>query len=244
MNGPQSRVRTSPLLSSRDAPGGDIHTRDVRPRLAVRRLGCVPYYEALDLQRTLHAQADRDYLLFMEHPQIYTLGRQGSYQDILLPPAQVGADLAKTDRGGRVTYHGPGQMIGYPILTLAPGSQGIRDVVRYLRCLEGVLIAALADLGITANRVRGLTGVWVAGAKIASIGVRVSAGRTMHGFSLNVDPDLGMFSHIVPCGIRECHVTSVRRVLNSPVDAEVVTERVVARFCSVMGYSLEQIEDA
>ena len=128
-------------------------------------------------------------------------------------PASVGAELVHADRGGDVTYHGPGQLVGYPVVSLAEWRAGERDVVAYVRKLESVLIAVLADFGIDATCVSEYTGVWVGDEKIAAIGVRVARGRTRHGFALNVDPDLTMFEHIVPCGIRDRGVTSMARVL-------------------------------
>jgi lipoic acid synthetase len=203
--------------------------------LRARWLGRVPYREALALQRALHAGPCDDYLLLLEHPHVYTLGRQADTAHLLVPPADVGADLEPADRGGDVTYHGPGQLVGYPIVTLPEWRDGLRDVVQYVRRLEAVLIAALADLGIEAGVEKGLTGVWAptpSGAveKIAAIGVKVTRGRTMHGFALNVDPDLAMFGHIVPCGIRDRGVTSMTRILGRPVDMRTVVDAVVARF--------------
>jgi lipoyl synthase len=203
--------------------------------LRARWLGRVPYREALALQRALHGGATYDYLLLLEHPHVYTLGRQADTAHLLVPPADVGADLEPADRGGDVTYHGPGQLVGYPILTLPEWRDGLRDVVQYVRRLEAVLIAALADLGIEAGVEKGLTGVWAptpSGTveKIAAIGVKVTRGRTMHGFALNVDPDLAMFGHIVPCGIRDRGVTSMTRILGHPVDMRTVVDTVVARF--------------
>ncbi len=203
--------------------------------LRARWLGRVPYREALSLQRALHGGAADDYLLLLEHPHVYTLGRQADMAHLLVPPADVGADLEPADRGGDVTYHGPGQLVGYPIVTLPEWRDGLRDVVQYVRRLEAVLIAALADLGIEAGVEKGLTGVWAptpsgAAEKIAAIGVKVTRGRTMHGFALNVDPDLAMFGHIVPCGIRDRSVTSMTRILGRPVDMRTVVDTVVARF--------------
>jgi lipoyl synthase len=213
--------------------------------LRARWLGRVPYREALALQRALHGTAGDargsggvprdDYLLLLEHPHVYTLGRQADTAHLLVPAADVGADLEPADRGGDVTYHGPGQLVGYPIVTLPEWRDGLRDVVQYVRRLEGVLIASLADLGVEAGVEKGLTGVWAptpSGTveKIAAIGVKVSRGRTMHGFALNVDPDLAMFDHIVPCGIRDRGVTSMTRILGRPVDMRTVVDAVVARF--------------
>jgi lipoic acid synthetase len=205
--------------------------------LRARWLGRVPYREGLSLQRALHAGRNDDYLLLLEHPHVYTLGRQADMAHLLVPPADVGADLEPADRGGDVTYHGPGQLVGYPIVTLPEWRDGLRDVVQYVRRLEAVLIAALADLGIEAGVEKGLTGVWAptpSGAveKIAAIGVKVTRGRTMHGFALNVDPDLAMFGHIVPCGIRDRSVTSMTRILGRPVDLRTVVDTVVARFAA------------
>jgi len=207
----------------------------VRAALRARWLGRVPYREALTLQRALHASATGDYLLLLEHPHVYTLGRNADTAHLLVPPADVGADLEPADRGGDVTYHGPGQLVGYPIVTLPEWRDGLRDVVRYVRRLEAVLIAVLADLGVEAGVEKGLTGVWAptpSGTveKIAAIGVKVSKGRTMHGFALNVDPDLTMFGHIVPCGIRDRGVTSIARILGRPVEMRTVVDTVVARF--------------
>ncbi|HEY4409606.1 MAG TPA: lipoyl synthase [Acidimicrobiia bacterium] len=208
----------------------------MREVLRARWLGRVPYREALALQRALHAGRS-EHLLLLEHPHVYTLGRNADTAHLLVPPADVGADLEPADRGGDVTYHGPGQLVGYPIVTLPEWRDGLRDVVQYVRRLESVLIAALAELGIEAGVEKGLTGVWAptpSGTveKIAAIGVKVSRGRTMHGFALNVDPDLAMFGHIVPCGIRDRGVTSMARILGRPVEMRTVVDTVVARFAA------------
>jgi lipoic acid synthetase len=199
--------------------------------LRVRWLGTVPYGEADALQRAVHDRSWHDYLLLLEHPHVYTLGSRASLEHVLVPPASVGADLVRADRGGDVTYHGPGQLVGYPIVTLPEPL----DVVDYVRRLEQVLIDALADLGVGAGREPGYTGVWVGAEKIAAIGVRVARGRTRHGFALNVDPDLGMFSNIVPCGIADRGVTSVRAVLGEGVAMATVVDRVAARFAAAFG---------
>jgi lipoic acid synthetase len=203
--------------------------------LRTRWLGTVGYREAETLQRALHARSDDDYLLLLEHPHVYTLGSSAKLEHVLCDPATVGAELIEADRGGDVTYHGPGQLVGYPIVSLSEWRAGQRDVVAYVRALEEVLIGALADFGITAERSAGYTGVWVDDEKIAAIGVRVSRGRTRHGFALNVDPDLSMFSHIVPCGIRDRGVTSMARLVG-PVDIEAVGERVTAHFAERFGH--------
>jgi lipoic acid synthetase len=205
-------------------------THQAQPTLRARWLGTVPYAEAEALQRAVHEHADVDYLLLQEHPHVYTLGSSAKPEHILRDPAAVGAELINADRGGDVTYHGPGQLVGYPIISLAEWKAGQRDVVAYVRKLEDVLIAVCADFGIEAERSPGYTGVWVGDEKIAAIGVRVSKGRTRHGFALNVDPDLSMFGHIVPCGIRDRGVTSMAKVLGHAINMRTVVDSVVARF--------------
>jgi len=198
--------------------------------LRTRWLGRVPYGEADQLQRALHQRSTDDYLLLLEHPHVYTLGTTADPAHVLVPPATVGAELVRADRGGDVTYHGPGQLVGYPIVTLPEWRDGVRDVVAYVRQLEDVVIAALAGFGIVAHRVPRYTGVWVGDEKIAAIGVKVAQGRTRHGFALNVDPDLTMFDHIVPCGIRDRGVTSMAALLGvAPVMRDVV-DGIVAQF--------------
>lgn len=185
--------------------------------LSVRWLGKVGYDEALALQRALHADAGRDHLLLLEHPHVYTLGKRADPEHVLVPPSSVGAQLVRTDRGGDVTYHGPGQLVGYPIVTLEESPAGMRDVIVHVRRLEALLIEVLARFGVEARRDDEYTGVWVGDEKIAAIGVRVARGRTMHGFALNVSPDLAMFDHIVPCGIRGRGVTSLAALLGDAV---------------------------
>jgi lipoic acid synthetase len=184
----------------------------------VRWLGRVDYGEAYDLQRALYEQGTGQHLLLLEHPPVYTLGVRGDLGHILVPPVSVGAELVHTDRGGDVTFHGPGQLVGYPVLD-RPGKygreNGMADTVAYVRSVEQVLIDALADLGLPgAGRLAAHPGVWVdpdgkRPRKIAAIGVKLSRGRTMHGFALNVTTDLAMFRHIVPCGIADMGVTSL-----------------------------------
>lgn len=186
--------------------------------LDIRWLGKVRYAEALSLQRALFSSAG-DYLLLLEHPPTYTLGVRASSSNVLTDPATLGADLVAIDRGGDVTYHGPGQLVGYPIVTLKPKrgqGNGMADTVAYVTALEQVVIDACVELGLQhVGRLKGFAGVWVepegaAPRKIAAVGVRISRGRTMHGFALNVDHDvLDGFSHIVPCGIADKAVTSL-----------------------------------
>jgi lipoyl synthase len=211
--------------------------------LRVRWLGRVPYGEADELQRALLERAADDYLLLLEHPHVYTLGKSADPAHVLVPPASVGADLVRADRGGDVTYHGPGQLVGYPIVTLPDWRAGQRDVVAYVRRLEAVLISALGTLGVDARRDDRYTGVWVGGEKIAAIGVRVSRGRTRHGFALNVDPDMAMFGHIVPCGIPDRGVTSLAAQLGTAPDMRRVVDAVTTRFIEHFPYDEIERQD-
>jgi lipoyl(octanoyl) transferase len=176
-------------------------------KLEVRTLGLVPYDEALALQRALVDERQRgqldDLLLLLEHPHVLTLGVRGDggRRHILASPDQLagrGVDVHETGRGGDITYHGPGQLVGYPIVDLKPDRC---DVHRYVRDLEEVLIRTAGDYGVTAHRAEGLTGVWVGREKLAAIGVRLARWVTSHGFALNVTTDLDYFNLIVPCGI-------------------------------------------
>jgi lipoyl(octanoyl) transferase len=185
--------------------------------LEVRRLGVVPYDEALTLQRALveERRAGRipDLLLLLQHPAVITLGVKGDggRTNIVATDArlaELGIAVHETGRGGDVTYHGPGQIVGYPILDLRPDRC---DVHRYVRDLEDVMIRVCADYGVTAGRITGLTGTWVGAEKIGAIGVRLSRWITMHGFAFNVSTDLDHFKLIVPCGISDRGVTSLER---------------------------------
>jgi lipoyl(octanoyl) transferase len=205
----------------------------------IRRLGVVGYDEGLALQRALVAerQADRigDVLLLLEHPHVLTLGVRGDggRAHIIASVAELAArkvDVREAGRGGDVTYHGPGQIVGYPILDLKPDRC---DVRRYLRDLESVLIRTAADYGVTAGRVPGLTGVWVGDGKLAAIGVRISRWVTSHGFAFNVSTDLSYFNLIVPCGISDRGVTSLSRLLGREVDLTEAQERLIGHFCEV-----------
>ncbi|HUP84201.1 MAG TPA: lipoyl synthase [Acidimicrobiales bacterium] len=175
--------------------------------LRIRWLGRVRYADAHALQRALFQRSPDDHLLLLEHPHVYTLGVRAKGEHVLVDPASVGAELIKTDRGGDVTYHGPGQLVGYPIVSVPMGPEA---TPRYVHDVEQLVIDALADVGLPgAGRLDGYPGVWIGGRKICAIGVRLSRGRSMHGFALNVDPDLSMFGHIVPCGIPDKAVTSL-----------------------------------
>ena len=213
-------------MGATDVPGS-------RP-LHVRWLGRVRYRDALALQHGLHRSSPDDHLLLMEHPHTYTLGVNADRGHVLDDPASVGAELVQSDRGGDVTYHGPGHLVGYPILHL-PGKGGgdKPDTKAYVAEVEQLIIDSLGDLGLEADRLPGYPGVWVGVGtdrprKICAIGIRVSRGKSLHGFGLNVDPDMDMFTHIVPCGIPDKAVTSLRA---EGIDAsmEQVVDVVVAR---------------
>src|SRR5436309_7114757 len=207
--------------------------------IEIRRLGNVPYVEALALQRALvedrRAGRLRDVLLLVEHPHVLTLGVRGDggRSHILATEqalASLGVAVYETGRGGDITYHGPGQIVGYPIVNLQPDRC---DVHRYVRDLEAVLIRTAADYGVEAGRVDGLTGVWVGREKLAAIGVRIARWITSHGFAFNVTTDLEYFNLIVPCGIADRGVTSLARLLGRPVDRLEVEDRIVAHFGDV-----------
>lgn len=207
----------------------------------MRRLGQVPYAAALALQQELVAerQANRlpDTLLLLQHPHVVTLGASARQQrtNVLASPRELadrGVELHEAPRGGDVTYHGPGQLVGYPILDLRPDRC---DVHRYVRDLESVLIGTARAFGITAERCAGLTGVWVGNDKLAAIGVRLSRWVTSHGFALNVDADLDYFTLIRPCGIRGRGVTSIAALAGRPVSVADVETPLAREFCSVFG---------
>lgn len=209
--------------------------------IEIRRPGVLPYAEAVDLQARLvqerRAGVIPDQLLLLEHPPVITLGvKARNDRTNVLAGVDVlqtrGVELFESGRGGDVTFHGPGQLVGYPIVDLRPDRC---DVHRYVRDLEAVLIHASAAFGIEAGRSPGLTGVWVGPDKLAAIGVRISRWITSHGFALNVNTDLSQFELIVPCGIREKGVTSLQRVLGRTVPMDEVEDAVVAAFGRVFG---------
>jgi lipoyl(octanoyl) transferase len=193
------------------------------PEIWCLRRGVVPYPDALGEQKDLerYRQAGRvpDVLLLLEHPPVYTRGRRSEPGELPMGEEWYraqGIDVVQTDRGGRITYHGPGQLVGYPIMSLKPYRD---DVAQYIRRMESAIIASLADVGIEAGPIEGLTGVWThEPRKIASIGVHVSRGVTTHGFAINVNNDLQPFEWIVPCGIDNCRMTSVSRELGAQFD--------------------------
>ena len=209
------------------------------PECAVARLGVVPYQKARDIQRRIHtevASGDRnDTLLLLEHPHVYTLGRRGQDSDILVDEArlaEIGTEVHHIDRGGEVTYHGPGQLVGYPIMNLRRMGGG---PLKYVRTLEQTLIATLSEFGVHAESEDRPTGVWVGESKIAAIGVKVSRGVTTHGFALNVDPDLSYFDHIIACGMPEVAATSVSKELGRHVSVDDAISAFVPRFSETFG---------
>jgi lipoic acid synthetase len=196
--------------------------------LHARWLGRVEYEEALDLQHSLFASSDA-YLLLLEHPHVYTLGVRTDPTHLLVDPARVGARALWTDRGGDITYHGPGQLVGYPIIDVPVAPDA---TPRYVHTLEAVIVEVLASFGIEGFALEGFPGVWVDRddpRKIAAIGVKLTRGRSMHGFALNVSTDLGMFGHIVPCGIADKGVTSLAAE-GVEVSVQEVARRVVEAF--------------
>lgn len=210
----------------------------------VRDLGRAGYREAWDLQldlvRARKAGALCDQLLFVEHPPTITLGRNARAANVLADPGRLnalGVTVEETDRGGDVTYHGPGQVVAYPILDLRSWR---RDVGAYLRALEEVVIRTLSEFGVRSGRAEGLTGVWVEGAKIAALGVHLSRWVTSHGLALNVSTDLSYFGLIVPCGLTK-PVTSLERVLGRPVGMKAVVEAMGRRFGEVFGRNMASV---
>lgn len=203
----------------------------------VRRLGAMPYREAWALQR--QAVADRaagrigDTLILLSHPPVITIGRGGDRDHLIAGPRELedqGVEFVETDRGGDITFHGPGQIVGYAVIDL---SRRGRDLHRFLRHLEEVIIQALSEFGISAHRAEGLTGVWVGDAKIAAMGIRVSKWITHHGFALNVSTDLSYFDLIVPCGITGRRVTSMEELAGHPIDRSHVRDALERSFRTI-----------
>jgi lipoate-protein ligase B len=238
------------------------------PICQVRRLGLAPYTEAWELQKRLAAQRAAgeipDTLLLLEHPHTYTFGRNGQAANLVWDEAEQrarGVEVVWVDRGGDVTYHGPGQLVGYPILKLgtpaaADGRRPQVDYVGYVRKLEAMLIRVCARFGLVAGQIPGLTGAWIqpdvaarcpfcppaarqAASKIAAIGVKVDArGVSQHGFALNVAPDMEYFNGIIGCGIKDHAAISMADLLGTPPAMEAVMEAVVGQFGSVFGYAM------
>jgi lipoyl(octanoyl) transferase len=224
--------------------------------ITLQDLGLIDYKEAWDYQEKLHAEivsiklinnkvpdsetvATKNYLLFCEHPHVYTLGKSGKPENLLLDEKgleQHHAQYYKINRGGDITYHGKGQLVGYPILDL---DNFFTDIHKYMRFLEEIIIRTCADFGIDAGRIPGLTGVWLDyeklenPRKICAMGVKASRWVTMHGFALNVNTDLSYFGHIIPCGIDDKAVTSMEKELGQTIDLQKVKDRTLANFLDI-----------
>ncbi len=210
----------------------------------LEQLGLVTYADGLQHQRELVARrkagAIPDTLLLLEHPHVYTLGRNAQKENLLISPerlAERAAQVFEIDRGGDVTYHGPGQLVGYPILDL---TQHRRDIAWYMRSLEEVLIGVAGEYGIAAGRSAGAPGVWVGNDKLAAMGVHISRWVTSHGFAFNVNTDLRYFNWIVPCGLRDKGVTSLQKLLGRRVEMDGIAEKVARHFGEV--FELEMVE--
>lgn len=210
-------------------------------------LGLIGYAEACALQKRVvaarKAEAVEDVLLFCEHPHVITLGRSGKRENLLASEhvlRQKGVEFHASDRGGDITYHGPGQIVGYPILNLGAIR---RDVVWYVRTLEEAMIRATAEFGITAERVAGKTGIWVragdAEEKLAAIGVHISRWVTSHGFAYNVSTDLRNFDLIVPCGIADRQVTSLEKLLGRNVEEKEIAPRIAKHLGDLLGLEMK-----
>ena len=207
--------------------------------ILVLECGLLPYSEGLALQRRVKAARQKDavgdVLLLLEHHPVYTRGRRSTAEELPMGAQwyeMQGIEVLDTDRGGRVTYHGPGQLVAYPIVSLKAYGD---DVHEYVRGLERVAIAALAEHGVEAGTVEGLTGIWVGERKIGSIGVHVSRGVTTHGLAINVNNDLQPFEWVVPCGIEGCRVTSLSRELGAEQDISAFAATIAARYGDVFG---------
>jgi lipoyl(octanoyl) transferase len=209
----------------------------------VEQLGIVDYAEGLWRQadRVAARKAGKipDTLLLLEHPHVYTLGRNAKRENLLISEERLrtlGAQLFETDRGGDITYHGPGQLVGYPIIDL---TQHRRDIAWFMRSLEEVFIGVARDFAIDAARTAGAPGVWVGNDKLVAMGVHISRWVTSHGFAFNVNTDLKFFEYIVPCGLRDKGVTSMAKLLGRPVEMDRVAERVIEHFGTIFGMTME-----
>lgn len=185
---------------------------------------------------------NNDVLLFVEHPHVYTLGKSGDKANLLKGMAELGdidAEFIEIDRGGDITYHGPGQIVGYPILDL---DRHFTDIHKYLRYLEEVIIRTCGEYNLQAGRIEGLTGVWVNEQKICAMGIRCSRWVTMHGFALNVNTDLSYFNHIVPCGITDKEVTSLQDLLERKINPAEVKMHLLKHFREVFGVTISKVD--
>jgi len=212
----------------------------------VYNLGLIDYDKALELQERLlksrKSGAISDVLLLLQHPSVFTVGRSGTVNDIIADEEVLDKEsiqVFRTSRGGEVTYHGPGQLVGYPILHLRENKLTVHQ---YVWNLEEMVIRTLADFGIDGQRVPGRRGVWVGAEKICSLGLRISSEVSMHGFSLNISTDLKYFTYIVPCGITDATITSLSKLLGREVKIEEVEEKLLQRFSQVFDLKLERGE--
>lgn len=204
-------------------------------------LGKMDYEKTWDLQKELHQRRKEnsisDILLFVEHPHTYTLGKTAKKGNLISSEKYLnekGIAVFEIDRGGDITYHGPGQLVGYPIISLTEWKQ---DTHKYLRAIEEVIIRVCREYGLTTGRNENYTGVWIEDRKIAAIGIKVSNWITMHGFAFNVNPDLSLFKGIIPCGIQDKDVTSLEKELNKKIDMNEVKELILKHFAEVFSYS-------
>ena len=214
--------------------------------LGVRRLGRVDYASALklqaDLERDVIEERTRDYLVLLEHPHTFTVGRRAKSDGVLATAEllrTLGVEVFEINRGGKVTYHGLGQIVGYPIISLSPDRE---DVHKYVRDLEEVLIRTMADFGIEAFRIEGLTGVHTKEGKVAAIGIHIKRWVTTHGFALNVNTDLSYYNWIIACEGEP--VTSMDRLLGRPVNLGEVEDKIIDNFRAVFGYDLSEVTDS
>ena len=196
--------------------------------------GVVPYESAWQQQRELHssrlAGEIEDTLVLLEHPPVYTLGKNVGKENLLDP---MDAEVIQSDRGGDITWHGPGQIVGYPIFNLEDHK---KSVSWYMRSLEDVIIKTLAHFDISSDRIKGMTGVWVGDGKVCAMGVRLSRWVTMHGFALNVAPNMSYFGGMIPCGIQGKRVVSMKELLGRDISIEEVTPHIITSFQAVFGF--------
>ncbi|MEX0995302.1 MAG: lipoyl(octanoyl) transferase LipB [Balneolaceae bacterium] len=223
-----------------------VYPTAMKNKVEIYDLGRAPYRKTWDLQKAIQQRLveeklkardhpsyqpeGHDILLFVEHPHVYTLGKSGDAANLLKGVAELkdlDAEFIENDRGGDITYHGPGQIVGYPILDLG---RYFTDIHKYLRYLEEVIIRVCGEFGLKAGRIEGLTGVWVNDQKICAMGIRCSRWVTMHGFALNVNTDLAYFDHIIPCGIKNKSVTSLTELCGRRIDENEVKELIVNHF--------------
>jgi len=212
----------------------------------ILNLDTVPYEEAFDLQKRLvemrSQDAINDTLILLEHPPVFTVTRKATLNNVLASPDELkekGISLCKTNRGGDITYHGPGQLVGYPIMDLKDYG---KDLHKYIRTIEEMIIRVLMDYGISAHRDKVHPGVWVGNEKIAAIGIAVkSSWTTMHGFAFNINPDLNHYSLIVPCGITDKGVTSLSKLLGKPISRQGVSDRLVHHYQELFNLNAKKI---